>query len=153
MAWHSVCLADARTVPTLPGLAGARCGRPVERASSATRVHDVRMARPCVLLAIVVGCLVLAVPAVAARPRLAIVRASPVTVRGTGFVAHERVRLTVRTATRTVVRSTRAGANGAFTVRLAGIRLGPCGAIAAAGSRGDHASLTHHRGVASCEPG
>jgi hypothetical protein len=110
------------------------------------------MARPSVLIAVAVGCLVLAAPAVAARPRLAIVRAAPVTVRGTGFVAHERVRLTVRTVTRTVVRSTRANPNGAFTVRFAGIRLGRCGAIAAAGSRGDRASLTRHRGVASCNP-
>jgi hypothetical protein len=110
------------------------------------------MARPCALLAVAVACLVLAVPAVAARPRLAIVRASPVTVRGTGFVARERVRLTLRTATRTVVRSTRANASGAFTVSFAGMRLGPCGAIAAAGSRGDRASLTRHRGVASCNP-
>jgi len=110
------------------------------------------MGRPCALLAALL-CLLLAAPAVAgAGPRLRIVGAAPVTVRGTGFVARERVHVTVRTATRTVVRSARASAAGAFTVRFAGVRLGPCAAIAARGSRGDHASVAQHRGVVSCNP-
>jgi hypothetical protein len=110
------------------------------------------MARPCVLLAAAVVCLILAAPASAARPRLAIVRAFPVTVRGTGFVARERVRVSVRTATRTVVRSTRANADGGFTLRFAGVRLGGCGAVGATGAHGDRASVTRHLGVASCNP-
>jgi hypothetical protein len=111
------------------------------------------MARLCVLLAAAVACLILAAPATAARPRLAIVRAFPVTVRGTGFVARERVRVAVRTATRTVVRSARADAEGAFTVRFAGVHLGACGAVGATGAHGDRASVTRHLGVASCNRG
>jgi hypothetical protein len=110
------------------------------------------MARPCVLLGAAVLCLVLAAPAAGARPQLAIVGASPLTVRGTGFVGRERVRVTVRTPTRMVVRSARANANGAFTVRFAGVRLGRCGAVGAIGSHGDRASVTRHLGVASCNP-
>jgi hypothetical protein len=110
------------------------------------------MARPCALLAAAV-CLGLAVPAAAAaRPRLTLVRASPLTVHGAGFVARERVRVSVRTATRTVARSARADAHGAFTVRFAGVRLGACGAVGATGAHGDRASVTRHRGVASCNP-
>jgi hypothetical protein len=112
------------------------------------------MGRPCALLAAAALCLVLAATAAAAaRPRLSVVRAVPVTVHGTGFTARERVRVTVRTATRGAVRSTRADAHGAFTVRFAGVRLGRCGAVAATGARGDRATLTRHLGVASCNPG
>ena len=88
-------------------------------------------------------------------PRLTIVHAAPLTVRGTGFAGPERVRVSVRAAAGTVVRSVRAGAGGAFTVRFAGVHLGSCGdaAIAAVGTRGDRARLVRHRGVASCNPG
>jgi hypothetical protein len=112
------------------------------------------MGRPCALLIAAALCLALAAPAVAgSRPRLAVVASSPVTVRGTGFIAHERVRVSVRTATRTVVQSARASAAGAFTVRFAAVRLGPCATIGATGSRGDRATLAQHRGVATCNPG
>src|SRR3954466_7156652 len=110
------------------------------------------MARPCVLLAAAVVCLILAAPATAAPPRLTIVRAFPLTLRGTGFVARERVRVTVRTATRTVVRSTRANADGGFTLPSAGVRLGGSGARGATGAHGDRASVTRRLGVASCNP-
>jgi hypothetical protein len=111
------------------------------------------MGRLCALLAAAALCVVLAAPAAAGiKPRLALVHASPLTVRGTGFAARERVRVTVRTAARTVVRSARTSGAGAFTVRFAGVRLGPCGAVAAAGARGDRATFTRHLGVASCNP-
>src|SRR5438045_2937740 len=111
------------------------------------------MGRPCALVAAAVLCLALAAPAVAAAPpRLAIVRAAPLTVRGTGFAARERVRVTVRTTTRTVVRSARTNRDGVFTARFAGVGLGGCGTVAATGSSGDRATLSRHRGVASCNP-
>src|SRR3954447_16975919 len=111
------------------------------------------MGRPCALLTAAALCLVLAAPPIAgARPRLAIVRAAPLTVRGTGFAARERVRVTVRTTTRTVVRSARTNDDGVFTARFAGVGLGGCGAVGATGSSGDRATLTRHRGVASCNP-
>jgi hypothetical protein len=110
------------------------------------------MGRPCALLAAAL-CLLLAAPAVAgARPRLVLVRGAPVTVRGTGFAARERVRVTVRTATRTIARSARTNGDGVFTVRFAGVGLGACGAVAATGARGDRATLTRHLGMASCNP-
>src|SRR3954468_14112657 len=88
------------------------------------------------------------------EPKLTIVRAAPLTVRGTGFVGSERVRVTVRATTRTVIRAVRAGPAGACTVRFAGARIGRCGdaAITAVGTRGDRARLVRHRGVASCNP-
>src|SRR4051812_39057284 len=58
------------------------------------------------------------------EPKLTIVRAAPLTVRGTGFAAAERVRLTIRGTTRTVVRSVRVGTSGAFTVRFAAFGSG-----------------------------
>jgi hypothetical protein len=42
----------------------------------------------------------------------------PLSVRGTGFDARERVRVTVRAGQRTWVRDTRAGARGGFTLVL-----------------------------------
>jgi hypothetical protein len=111
------------------------------------------MGRRSALLGVVL-CLVLAAPAAAAAaPRLVLVRPSPVTVDGAGFAGRELVRVTVRGANRTVVRWVRANRAGVFTARFAGVRLGPCGAIAARGARGDRASLTGHRGVASCNTG
>jgi hypothetical protein len=111
------------------------------------------------LAAMLALCGTLAAGAAAARdsgPRLAIVRAAPLTVHGTGFAATERVRLTVRTTTRTVARSVRAGTGGEFTVRFVGVRIaGRCGeaAITAVGARGDRARLVRHRGIASCNAG
>jgi hypothetical protein len=88
-------------------------------------------------------------------PRLSIVGAAPLTVRGTGFASSERVRLTLRTTTRTVVRSVRTGTRGTFTARFPGVRITRCGgaALSAVGARGDRARLVRHRGVASCNPG
>jgi hypothetical protein len=88
------------------------------------------------------------------EPKLTIVRAAPLTVRGTGFAASERVRLTIRATTRTVVRSVRAGTGGAFTLRVPCVRIWRCGdaPITAVGTRGDRARLVRHRGVASCNP-
>jgi hypothetical protein len=87
--------------------------------------------------------------------RLSIVRSAPLTVRGTGFASSERVRVTLRTTTRTVVRSARTGPGGTFTARFPGVRITRCGeaALSAVGARGDRARLVRHRGVASCNPG
>jgi hypothetical protein len=63
------------------------------------------------------------------------------------------VRVTVRTTTGAVVRSARTNSAGAFAVRLAGVHLGACGAVGATGARGDRATVTRHRGVASCNAG
>jgi hypothetical protein len=87
--------------------------------------------------------------------RLSIVGAAPLTVRGTGFASTERVRVTLRTTTRTVVRSVRTGTGGTFTARFPGVWITRCGeaALTAVGARGDRARLVRHRGVASCNPG
>jgi hypothetical protein len=117
------------------------------------------MRRSSLVLVVALGLAVaLAAPPAGAGadgPRLQILRGSPLTVRGTGFAGAERVRLTVRTVTRTVTQSVRAGADGAFTARFAGVRLGRCGdgAITAVGARGDRARLRRHLGLASCNPG
>jgi hypothetical protein len=73
-----------------------------------------------------------------ARVRLA--DQSPVTVRGAGFVAHERVRVTVSAKT-TRTHTVDANAAGAFTTRFLRWTIGGCTAysISAKGSDGSRA--------------
>jgi hypothetical protein len=49
-------------------------------------------------------------------PALRVISEHPLSVRGTGFDARERVRVTVRADQRTWARDTRAGVRGGFTV-------------------------------------
>jgi hypothetical protein len=75
------------------------------------------MGRLLLVLAAVVVALVSAAPAEAAAPALRPISLAPLTLRGTGFQAGERVRVTL--TIRTVARRTtlRAGAAGRFTYR------------------------------------
>jgi hypothetical protein len=74
--------------------------------------------------------------------RLQLASAAPLTLRGSGFVAGERVRVTVSaesTRTRRVV----AGRSGRFVVRFAGVAYDRCNGLLAqaAGSEGSLARL------------
>jgi hypothetical protein len=72
--------------------------------------------------------------------RVRVTNASPATVRGTGFVPSERVRVTVDADT-TVTRRVLAGPAGGFTTRFQTLTLSWCTAyvVRAVGSRGDTA--------------
>ena len=110
-------------------------------------------------MALLVLVLALAVPlaAVAAasrQARVAVTDRSPLTVRGTGFKAFERVLVTISADTRVTARRT-ATANGAFVVRVQvapGGKLG-CEALVvrATGSLGTRAT-TKVPGI-ECPPG
>jgi hypothetical protein len=99
-------------------------------------------------LSIVALALVL-VPAGAARnqraPTLRVVDLAPLTVRGTGFVPAEKVRLALRPGRpRAVVRTVSAGPSGSFRAGFGLAAVEPCrGAvvITATGSRGSRASV------------
>ncbi len=74
----------------------------------------------------------------ALKPTLRIVRDLPLTVQGSHFGARESVRITVVMGTRSLVKRERAGVDGGFTVRFAGLRLDYCAlplVITARGSR------------------
>ena len=91
-----------------------------------------------------VAALVAAAPAAsAAQPRsLRVDRSWPLQVSGTGFYAHERVVVTVRTGTRVRTARARTGSGGGFTAHFAGVRLDVCAlpfSVTARGARGDSA--------------
>lgn len=74
--------------------------------------------------------------------RLQLADAAPLTLRGTGFVAGERVRVTV-SARSTRTRRVAAGRSGTFVVRFAGIAYDRCNGLLAqaTGSEGSVARL------------
>lgn len=76
------------------------------------------------------------------RATLIPVNGDPFKVRGAGFRARERVRVTVTpTAGDAIVRRVRASGRGTFALAFSGVQ--PCGGVegVAAGSRGSHASF------------
>jgi hypothetical protein len=80
----------------------------------------------------------------APKPRLALVRSVPLTVRGRGFHRHERVRVVVRQASRpAVVHRLRAGRRGRFMTTFGSVALDRCGGISvtAIGRAGSRATL------------
>ena len=79
--------------------------------------------------------------AVTRTPQLRLLDLAPLTVRGSGFRAGERVKL-VATADRLATRNVQAGARGGFTVRF-DLRAGPCTAavVQAFGRAGSRASV------------
>jgi hypothetical protein len=83
----------------------------------------------------------LGAPAQAAHLRL--VETTPLTVRGTGFKPHERVKVVYATADLTRTVRTAAGAGGGFVARFAGVHFDACQLprIVAVGSRGSRAVL------------
>ena len=82
------------------------------------------------------------------RPTLRLVDASPVAFRGTGFKAHERVRVSVYAGTRATRRTT-AGLRGRFTVRFAGLDPNACAGFSAVavGNEGSRASFKRAPGM------
>src|SRR5262245_37288702 len=80
----------------------------------------------------------------AATPSLRFLDLTPATVRGTGFVPGEQVKLTLRAGTDKRTRTARASAGGAFVVDFGRLReQDRCSgflAVTAVGARGDHAT-------------
>ena len=83
-----------------------------------------------------------AAPAVA-RPRLKIVAAHPLTVRGAGFARHEVVRVRLLARNVEMVRRVRATRGGRFFVRFAGAAPDRCSgySIVATGASGSFVTL------------
>jgi hypothetical protein len=93
-------------------------------------------------LALASGTASLAAASPATRPALRLVDAGPVVFRGSGFKAHERVRVVVYAQTRAAKRTT-ASLTGAFTVRFAGLDPSACAGLSATavGDGGSRASF------------
>jgi len=88
-----------------------------------------------------------------ARPALRLATLSPVSVHGSGFGAHERVRVRLRVHdTVTATRSVRATRRGGFTVRFARVLIDRCSefSVTAVGRSGRKATLARERPV--CPP-
>jgi hypothetical protein len=82
------------------------------------------------------------------QPRLRLLDADPVAFRGTGFKAHERVRVVVYAGTRAAKRVA-AGARGRFVVRFTGVDPNACAGFwaSAVGSKGSRASFKRSPGM------
>ena len=103
------------------------------------------MRRLAVLVALVVAASVAslspgAAPGAAARASLEVVSLEPLRLRGEGFRAGERARLTVRVDGRASVLRARAGARGTFVARLAADGCVSSIRVVAVGDRGTRAS-------------
>lgn len=92
-------------------------------------------------------------PAAGAHARLAVIAAHPVTVRGTGFAARERVRIVLRSPPDRVVRVARADESGRVTVAFAHVALDRCStsSIVATGAQGSRATW-RRRPLPACAP-
>lgn len=86
--------------------------------------------------------LLLPATSVARAPQLAVTDASPLTVKGVGFAARERIRVVV-SLPGSSVHWTTATATGGFTVKFSAMTVDSCTAyvVHAAGLRGDTAIL------------
>jgi hypothetical protein len=137
----------ARGAPATKFDKGGGCvGKPVPGAI----MRPMRRLTACTVAALVVAGMLVGSGAGAAgleRPQIQVTSATPMTVTGTRFHRHERVRVTMRsTPGMSMVRRTTAGARGRFTVRFRGFRMGRCGSmftVVATGSMGSHAALAH----------
>jgi hypothetical protein len=79
------------------------------------------------------------------QTRVRMLDTAPLTLRGIGFEAGERVRLNVALGERSAARMVRAGLAGGFTTTFEGLRYGRCGpslTVKAVGSRGSRVSWT-----------
>jgi hypothetical protein len=105
------------------------------------------MARALLACLIAVAAFAAAVQAAATRPTLRLVQKAPVTIRGSGFHAGERVRVTVSADGPKETRSMRASRTGVFTVELpATVVYDPCNSslvATAVGAGGDSATLKY----------
>jgi hypothetical protein len=84
-----------------------------------------------------------AVRAEAASPRLLLVDAEPLMLRGVGFRPAEHVRVEVVSGTEDVTRRTTASSAGGFTMRVAGVDPNACQAfgVLAIGDKGSRATI------------
>jgi len=84
-------------------------------------------------------------PAAGVKPRLSLVSAQPLVVRGAHFAGRERVRLSFRAAAEPFVRVVRTTARGMLVAPApAGLVYSPCASplvVVATGARGDRAVL------------
>lgn len=89
------------------------------------------------------GCLPVRATQTMQQARLRIVDSYPLTVTGTGFKLHERVKIVYQASSDTWTRWRTATAAGAFTARFAGVMFDACQArrLYAVGSRGSRAVL------------
>jgi hypothetical protein len=90
--------------------------------------------------------LILTAVLAASSPHLALVDASPLKVRGSGFHSHERVKVVATSNGSRHTRRVRASRTGRFVASFTPGSTRPCGAlrVTATGKRGSHAAL---RGV------
>jgi hypothetical protein len=86
-------------------------------------------------------------------PALRLVTTRPVTVHGTGFKAHERVRLVLRKPSGAYRRRARAGPRGRFTRRFRGVTIDRCSGfrLTATGRQGSRATILR-RPPLGCPP-
>ena len=100
------------------------------------------------VVALAVSVATLASAGVTARPTLRLVDASPVALRGTGFKAHERVRVSVYAGERATKRVS-TGARGRFLVRFSSLDPNACIGFSAVavGNEGSRASFKRSPGM------
>jgi hypothetical protein len=84
-----------------------------------------------------------------APARLRLVDTDPVTLRATGFKAHEHARLSISADKVSVRRSATAGSGGGFTMRLPGVDANACTgfSVTAIGDRGSRATYKRAPGM------
>lgn len=102
-----------------------------------------RLMKAWILGLLLVAALVPVTALAAGRTHVRLTGLSPLAVRGTGFHARERVVVTVRAGTQTLVVRTTSSATGAFTARFARTLPGRmCDGlvVTAVGARGDKAA-------------
>ena len=113
-------------------------------------------ARRLLVLPLLAAALVASTPgesAVTAQPSMKLVRAKPLTLRGTGFAAGEKVRVVLRVSVTTTKRVTATG-RGAFVVAFHGAAYNRCSGLTAfaVGSRGSRARLVRPAPVCPPKP-
>jgi hypothetical protein len=89
----------------------------------------------------------------ASHPRLALDGTRPLSVRGSGFRAHERVRLVLHRPAGARHRRATAGAGGTFSAAFRGVAVDRCSGfwVSASGSEGSRAKLVR-RARPQCPP-
>jgi hypothetical protein len=108
-----------------------------------------------VRLAVVISLVAALLPAGAiasARPaaHVAVASLSPVSIRGTSFRAHERVRLTVFAKT-TRTKTVTAGARGGFTATFKALSVTACEGYSVR-AKGNHGSVAFLKVMTECPP-
>jgi hypothetical protein len=86
----------------------------------------------------------------AGSARLLLMDSPAFALRGVGFKADERVRITVDTSTRDVTRTTTASSAGGFTVRMAGVNPSACQGFAATAVGSDGSRAVFKRAPGQC---